>query len=265
MAFRVSIGQYHPGTSPLHRLDPRTKAAGALVVCVAVFFIGDAAQLALGFAFALAIAALSRVPVGKLLRSIRPLVAVLFVLGIFNLLLVRSGHVLVGLGPLVITTGGVRAAVLYPLRMVVAIVAVAVLLLTATPAQLADAFDAALAPLSRIGLPGHELAMVFSLMLRFVPTIADEASAIVDAQTVRGASLGEGSPVRRLRAVIPVVVALLASSARNADGLARALDARCYEGGSGRRTRWHPLRFAVRDAVAAACVAGFCLGLALLA
>lgn len=265
MAFRVSIGQYHPGASPLHRLDPRTKAAGALVVCVAVFFIGNAVQLAFGLAFALAVAALSQVPVGKLLRSIRPLVAVLLVLGIFNLLLVRSGDELVGIGPIVITTGGIRAAVLYPLRMVVAIVAVAVLLLTTTPAQLADAFDAALAPLSRIGLPGHELAMVFSLMLRFVPTIADEASAIVDAQTVRGAALGEGSPVRRMRAVVPIVVALLASSARHADGLARALDARCYEGGTGRRTRWHPLRFAARDAVAAACVAGFCAGLALLA
>jgi energy-coupling factor transport system permease protein len=264
MAFRISIGQYYPGDSLLHRMDPRAKVACALVICIAVFFVQTPAQLAFGLVCALAMAALSRVPVRELVRSIRPLVTILFVLGIFNLLLVRSGEVLVSASPLLITTDGVRAALLYPLRMVIAIVAVAVLLLTTTPSQLTDALDSALSPLAHIGLPGHEIAMVFALMLRFVPTLADEASAIVDAQTVRGAAVGEGSLGKRIRSIIPILVALLASAAHHADGLSRALDARCYVGGAA-RSRWHPLHYSARDAAAALATVAFCAGLALLA
>ena len=138
--------------------------------------------------------------------------------------------------------------------MAVGVAAFALLLLTTTPSQLTDAFDSFMAPLSRMGLPGHELAMVFSLMLRFVPTLADEASAAIDAQAIRGAGLGEGGIVRRVRSVVPVVTSLMASSLRHADSLSRALDARCYEGGAA-RSHWHPLTFGVRDAVAVAlCV-----------
>jgi len=175
----------------------------------------------------------------------------LTILGTCNLLLVRSGDVLVALGPLMITAGGVRAAVLYSLRLVVAVLAATLLLLTTTPMQLTDAFDAGLAPLARIGLPAHELAMVFSLMLRFIPTLADEASAILDAQTSRGGALAEGGVVQRIRSIVPVVVALLASSLRHANGLSRALDARCYEGGL-ERSHWHPLHMDKRDWMAIA-------------
>ena len=250
MAFRISLGRYVPANSALHRLDPRTKLICGLALMVSVFFIRTPLQLAFGWVVALALVALSKVPAGKVLASLRPVIVVLLALSVFNLLLVNTGEVLVALGPLHITSDGLWAAVNYSLRLVVAVVAATLILLTTTPTQLTDAFDALLSPLSRVGLPGHEIAMVFSLMLRFIPTIADEASAILDAQTARGGGMAEGSLVRRVRAVVPVIVALLASSLRHANGLSRALDARCYEGGAA-RSHWHPLQLHARDGLAA--------------
>ena len=249
MAFRIKLGRYVPADSPIHKLDPRIKIVCGLAFMVSVFFIQTPVQLVFGWLCALGLVLASRIPVGKMLDSIRPIIAVLLVLSVFNLLLVTTGDVLLAVGPIRITTDGLWAAVNYSLRLVVAIIAASLILLTTTPTQLTDAFDALLAPLSRIGLPGHEIAMVFSLMLRFIPTIADEASAIVDAQTARGGALAEGSLPKRIRAVVPIIVALLASSLRHANGLSRALDARCYEGGSG-RSHWLPLRLQARDAVA---------------
>ncbi len=263
MAFKLSLGQYWPADSVLHRLDPRAKVAGALVIMISVFFVDTLPELVFSWAVALALVALSRVPVGKVLRSVRTVLAMLTVLSVCNLLLVRKGDVLVSFGIITITSGGVWAAVLYSLRLVVAVIVAALLLLTTTPTQLTDAFDAALAPLSRLGLPGHELAMVFSLMLRFVPTLADEASAILDAQTARGGALAEGSLLKRIRSVVPVVVALLASSLRHANDLSRALDARCYEGGAA-RSHWHPLHMETRDWIALALTVAYVAALTLI-
>ena len=256
MALKLSIGQYWPGTSLLHRLDPRAKVACAILMMVSVFFIRSLAQLGFAWACALALVLVSRVPLRKVLSSIKPIVFMLTLLSVCNLLLVKTGDVLVQFGPLVITTGSAWAALLYPLRLVVAVIVAALLLLTTTPTELTDAFDAGLAPLARFGLPAHELAMVFSLMLRFIPTIADETQAILDAQTSRGGALAEGSPLRRVKAVVPVVVALLASSTRHANNLSRALDVRCYVGGAA-RSHWHPLHMERRDWVALAMTAAY--------
>lgn len=250
MAFRISLGRYVPADSPLHRLDPRTKIICGTAVMVSVFFIRTPIQLVFGLCVSLALIACSRLPVGKVLASVRPIMLALAVLSIFNLLVVTTGDTLVTVGPVHITTDGCWTAICYSLRLVIAVIAAALILLTTTPTQLTDAFDALLAPLARIGMPAHEIAMVFSLMLRFIPTIADEASAIMDAQKARGGALAEGSALKRVRAVVPVVVALLASSLRHANGLSRALDARCYEGGAS-RSHWHPLKFHARDAFAA--------------
>ncbi len=264
MAFRITLGSYHPADSPIHRLDPRTKIVCGLAMMVSVFFIHTPLQLAFGWIVALALVLASRVPATKVAASVRPIVMVLLVLSVFNLLLVTTGDTLLAVGPVRITTDGLWAAVNYSLRLVIAVVAVNVILLTTTPTQLTDAFDDLLAPLSRIGLPSHEIAMVFSLMLRFIPTIADEASAIVDAQTARGGALAEGTLGARIRAIVPVVVALLASSLRHANGLSRALDARCYEGGAA-RSRWHPLRFHARDGIAAMLTVAYVAALVLMA
>lgn len=253
MAFKLGMGHYVARDSRIHSLDPRTKLLGALVVMISVFFIQNAAQLALAFICIVAISLLAHIPLAELWRSMRGLVVMLGLLAVFNLLLVRGGEPLLSWGIVYITTGGLRAALLYSTRMIPAIAAVALLLATTTQTELADALDSILAPLARVGVPAHELAMVFSLMLRFIPTIADEATSLLDAQAIRGAALTHGSLARRIRAVVPLVVALLQSALRHADGISRALDARCYVAGNA-RSHWHPMVFRSSDAVAAGVV-----------
>lgn len=256
MAFALGIGQYCATGSVIHRLDARVKLCCSLAGIVALFCCSTLPQLALGAAATAGLVALSRVPVGRVLASVRPVLALLAVLSLFNLLFVQTGDPLWSAGPLRVTTGGAWAAALYTARFALALQAGSLVLLTTTPTQLADALDRMLGPLSRVGLPGHELAMVFSLMLRFVPTLADDASAIIDAQRLRGGAFDEGGPVERVRSLVPVVVALLASGVRHAEGLSRALDARCYEGGAG-RTHLHEQRVRRRDVVAMGATGAF--------
>lgn len=263
MPVRITMGQYYPAQSPVHRADPRMKTIAMLVLVITCFFVRNFWQLALGYAVIAALIALAHVPAKKVLDSVRPLMVMFAVLSLMNLFVHTGGDVLCHLGPLTVTTAGLWAAVLYTLRLVIAVVACALLLLTTTPTQLSDTFDALLSPLARLGLPAHELAMVFSLMLRFIPTLGDEAAAIMDAQTARGGALGEGSLPQRVRAVGPILVALFASSMHHANGLARALDARCYVGGAS-RTHWHPLRMRRTDWLGLILCAAYCVGLALL-
>ncbi len=263
MAFNIKIGQYCDADSPIHALDARIKLCCELAALVAMFCASSPAQLVLGAAFTLGVVAASRIPVGRVAASIKPLVFFLAFLSLFNLVFVQSGAPLLTAGSLRITEGGAWAAVLYTVRFGLALMLGSLILLTTTPTELSDAFDSLLSPLTRLGLPAHEIAMIFSLMLRFIPTIADEASAILDAQAMRGGGLDEGSLAQRIRALVAVVVALLASCLRHADGLSRALDARCYEGGEG-RTHLHEQRIERRDLVAVAVVAAFIAGIALL-
>ncbi|OUO47234.1 cobalt ABC transporter [Olsenella sp. An285] len=261
MALRISVGQYFAADSPVHRLDARVKLVCTLVALVAIFCVSSLPQLVVAAVFVAGVLAAARVPAGRVLASVRPLLVFLAVLSLFNLVFVRAGDVVAVLGPLSITEGGIRAAALYTARFALALVTGSLIMLTTTPTQLADAFDRMLSPLSRLGLPGHEIAMVFSLMMRFVPTLADEASAIIDAQSLRGGAFDEGGPVQRVRSIVPVVVALLASGLRHADGLSRALDARCYEGGAG-RTHLHEQRIGAREGVAMALTLGLVVLLA---
>ena len=254
MAFRITLGRYVPANSPIHRLDPRAKLLCGFALMISVFFIHTPVQLAFSWVAALLLVMASRIPAIKVLESVKPIIAVL---------LVPGGTTLLALGPIRITDQGLWAAVNYSLRLVVAVLVAMLILLTTTPTQLTDAFDALLSPLSRLGMPGHEIAMVFSLMLRFIPTIADEASAIIDAQTARGGGLAEGSLAKRVRSVVPVIVALLASSLRHANDLSRALDARCYEGGSA-RSHWHPLIWSWYDSLAIAITCAYISALILL-
>ena len=226
MAFKLEVGQYFEVDSPIHALDARVKFCCAFAAMIALFCAATPAQLAAGAAFSVGVVAASRVPVGRVAASVKPLVFFLAFLSLFNLIFVQTGNELLVAGPVRITDGGVWAAILYTVRFGLALMVGSLILLTATPTELSDGFDAMLAPLARLGLPAHEIAMVFSLMLRFVPTLADEASAILDAQAMRGGGFDEGGPVRRVRAIVPVIVALLASGLRHADGLSRALDAR---------------------------------------
>ena len=263
MAFNIRIGQYYESDSPIHALDARVKLCCELAALVTIFCAGTPAQLALAAGFTLAVVAASRIPAGRIAASIKPLVFFLAFLSLFNLAFVQSGATLLAVGPLRVSEGGAWAAVLYTVRFGFALMLGSLILLTTTPTELSDAFDSLLGPLARLGLPAHEVAMVFSLMLRFIPTIADETSAILDAQAMRGGGFDEGGPVRRVRAIVPVVVALLASGLRHAEGLSRALDARCYEGGE-KRTHLHEQHVGAHDLAAVAITVAFVGGMALL-
>ena len=254
MAFKLSVGQYYRAKSPIHALDARVKFCCAFAAMIALFCAHNPAQLAAGVVWTAGVVAASRVPAGRIVASIKPLIFFLGILSLFNLVFVQTGTPLAALGPATITTGGVWAAVLYTVRFALALMVGSLIMLTTTPTQLADAFDSMLSPLARLGLPAHEIAMVFSLMLRFIPTLADEASAIIDAQAMRGGGLDEGSFSQRLRSIPPVLVALMAGGIRHAEGVSRALDARCYEGGAG-RTHLHEQHVGPRDLLAVVAIA----------
>ncbi len=255
MAFKLNIGQYYRASSSIHRMDARVKICCALACVIAVFSSGNISQLAVSILFVEIIVQAAKIPLRQILASIRPLVGFMGFLSLFNLLFVQRGEVLLALGILHITTGGIWSAVLYTARFGLAFIVGGLILLTTTPTQLADAFDSLLSPLARLGLPAHEIAMVLSLVLRFVPTLANETAAVIDAQAMRGGGLDEGGLVQRARSTVAVLTAVLTSGLRHADGLSRALDARCYEGGA-RRTHLHVQRITAADVkIALLCVA----------
>lgn len=256
MALKISVGQYYHGDSLIHRLNPNVKCLAALLLMLATFFIRNAPQLALLVVGALCLLALAKIPVKQLLVSIIPLAWLLIFLSLFNLLLTREGSVLVSWSIFTITDVGAWSAFLYPVRILAAILMGALLLLTTTQTDLGNAFEAACSPLSKIGLPGKEIAMIFSLMLRFIPTLASDAVSISEAQTARAGDVASGSLPKRLRATFSIVVALLASSLRHANNLSKALDARHYVAGAS-RTRWHQPTFGAREAIALGVTACF--------
>ncbi|MBF0914364.1 MAG: energy-coupling factor transporter transmembrane protein EcfT [Atopobium sp.] len=249
MALKISVGQYYHGDSLIHRLNPNVKCLAALLLMLVTFFIRNAPQLALLVVGVLCLLALAKIPVKQVLVSIIPLAWLLIFLSLFNLLLTREGTVLVSWSIFTITDVGAWSAFLYPVRILAAILMGALLLLTTTQTDLGNAFEAACSPLSKIGLPGKEIAMIFSLMLRFIPTLADDAVSISEAQTARAGDVASGSLPKRLRATFSIVVALLASSLRHANNLSKALDARHYVAGAS-RTRWHQPTFGAREAIA---------------
>lgn len=246
MALKMQLGQYYHAQSPIHALDPRTKICCGFALVVAAFLIRTPVQLLVACLGIAALVFASRIPAKQVLHSMRPMLMLLVVLGLFNLFWTQTGTQIFALGPLRITWDGFWAAILYTGRMVVAILVGALILLTTTPTQLTDGLDALFAPLARLGLPAHEIAMVVALTLRFVPIMVEETSQIIDAQTARGGGIAEGSMTKRVRSIGPILVALFAGAMRHANNLSRALDARCYEGGAG-RTHWHPLALQPRD------------------
>ena len=248
MALKISVGQYYHGDSLIHKLNPNVKCLAALLLMLATFFIRNAPQLTLLVVGVLCLLALAKIPVKQVLVSIIPLAWLLIFLSLFNLLLTREGTVLVSWSIFTITDVGAWSAFLYPVRILAAILIGALLLLTTTQTDLGNAFEVACSPLSKIGLPGKEIAMIFSLMLRFIPTLADDAVSISEAQTARAGDVASGSLPKRLRATFSIVVALLASSLRHANNLSKALDARHYVAGAS-RTRWHQPTFGAREAI----------------
>lgn len=258
----ITLGQYFPGDSFIHRLDPRTKIIGTMLFISSIFFAESYLAYGILAAFAAVTILISRIPPRMVLRSLKPLwiiIALTMVIHVFT----TPGHVIYAAGPLTVTQEGLRQGGLMTARLVFLIVMSSLLTFTTSPIVLTDGIERLLGPFRRVGLPAHELAMMMTIALRFIPTLIEETDRIMKAQMARGADFAEGNIVRRAKNMVPLLVPLFISAFRRADELAVAMEARCYRGGEN-RTRMKELRLAVRDGLAFAAVAGLLLVLGVL-
>ena len=247
----ITIGQFFPGDSIIHRLDPRFKIVITLIYIIMLFSGGGFVCLAIGAVYTFTAMILSRIPLKMFLMSIIPILPFLLITAVLNLLLVTSGDVLWKWKFIKITTEGVNISIFMVVRIVLLIMGSSLLTYTTSPITLTDAIERLLSPLKKLKFPVHELAMMMSIALRFIPTLIEETDKIISAQKARGAEIDTGSFGKRARNMISILVPLFISAFRRADELATAMECRCYHGGDG-RTRLRQLRSAPRDYAALA-------------
>lgn len=257
----ITLGQYYPGDSVIHRLDPRIKILLTLVYIVLLFFIKNfTGFLAFGI-FTLAVIFLSKLPLGYVLKGLKPLLFIIAFTGIINLFM-TPGKIWVKIPytPLCITYEGLRTAAFMIVRLIFLIMGTSVLTLTTSPLSLTDGIEKLLSPFKKIGLPAHELAMMMSIAIRFIPTLLEETEKIMKAQTARGADFESGNLLERAKALVPLLVPLFISAFRRADELAMAMECRCYNGGS-HRTRMKEIKITGKD-ISISLIALFALAVA---
>lgn len=238
----ITLGQYFPGNSVVHRLDPRTKLIVLVAYIAALFLASGFFSLAIVAAFLAAMVLISRIPFKSIVRGMKPLVFILAFTGILNLFFSDGGEVLVRLGVLTITDEGLFRAVFMVARILLLISGTFLLTYTTSPISLTDGLESLMNPLKKIHVPVHELSMMMCIALRFIPTLIEETDKIMSAQKARGADFESGSILDRARALIPILVPLFISAFRRADELATAMECRCYQGGEG-RTKMKVLRY----------------------
>ena len=254
----IMLGQYFPGNSFVHKLDPRSKIVLTLTFITSIFLATNyIAYLTVGLFMCLSVL-VSGIPVKIVLRSIKPLWIILLLTAGIHLFM-TPGTTLVAWGPLSITDEGVKQGVQMSARLIYLILISSLLTFTTSPIALTDAIERLLSPLKRVKLPVHELAMMMTIALRFVPTLLEETDRIMKAQMARGADFTSGNIIKRGQNMVPILVPLFISAFRRADELATAMEARCYRGGEN-RTRMKELRLGLRDVVAA-MVLGVLIGL----
>ena len=244
----ITLGQYFPGDTVIHRLDPRTKLIGLVCYIVALFLAKSWVSYAVMLAVLITLSALAHIRAKTLLSGLKPLIFIVVFTGVINLFY-GSGEPLVQFWFLKITANGIRTAVFMVLRIMLLVCGTFLLTYTTSPLQLTDGLEKLFSPLKVIHFPAHELAMMMSIALRFIPTLIEETDKIMSAQRARGANFDTGKLTERAKALIPLLVPLFVSAFRRADELATAMECRCYHAGEG-RTRMKELRFAPRDAVA---------------
>jgi energy-coupling factor transport system permease protein len=249
-----SLGQFYPVASPLHGLDPRTKILGTSLLAVGLFLVDSVAGFLLISAAVVLLVAASRVPPGTFLGFLRPVALIVALTVLFQVFFSREGQTLFEWAFLEVHEGGISTGLFLALRILLLVSTAGLLTATTAPVALADGIEDLLSPLKRLRFPAHELAMMVTIALRFIPTLHEEAQKIMRAQAARGADFSEGGPMRRARALLPVLVPLTIGAFRRADELAEAMESRGYRGGEG-RTRYRELRFRARDALALAAAA----------
>jgi energy-coupling factor transport system permease protein len=257
----ISIGRYYQGDSVLHRLDPRVKIVLCFFYMVTVFLMTTAPGLIATFVVVVFLCFLSAIPFGTILRSVRPIAFLLLFILIINLFTTSTGHPLFTWWILKITDEGVIKACLMALRLFLLILSTSILLtLTTTPLLMADSLESLFGPLKKIRVPVHEMAMMMSIALRFVPTLVEETDKIMKAQASRGAEYDTGNVFARARGYVSVLVPLFVSAFKRAEELAVAMDARCYRGGEG-RTKLHVLHMNAKDYFWLAFLSSLCFAL----
>ena len=244
----ITLGQYYPADSVIHKLDPRTKLFATLLFIISVFSFDGIVGFIVMTAFLFGVIALSKVPLSFMLRGLKAIMILLVIAGLFNLFL-TPGQVLWSMWKIHITREGLRNAVLMTIRMVYLIMGSSVMTLTTTPNQLTDGLEKALKPLQKINVPVHEIAMMMSIALRFIPILIEETDKIMKAQMARGADFETGGLVKKAKNMVPLLVPLFVSAFRRANDLALAMEARCYVGGEG-RTKMIPLVYHKVDRLA---------------
>ena len=245
----ITIGQYYPAKSILHRLDPRVKLVCTLLYLVSLFLFRSVPGYIVATIFLAMIIKISTVPFSYIVRGLKPIVMLLMITVLFNLFLTRDGEVLFHAWIFTITEGGLITAVYMAIRLIYLIIGSSLMTFTTTPNELTDGIEALLHPLNRIHVPVHEVAMMMSIALRFIPILLEETDKIMKAQIARGADLESGNMIQKAKSMIPILVPLFVSAFRRANDLAMAMEARCYRGGEG-RTKMTPLHYQKRDYVA---------------
>lgn len=249
----ITIGQYYPAASPIHKLDPRVKLAGTLIFLISLFLTESIAGYGLATIFLAGIIKLSKVPLKFILKGLKAIFIILAFSVAFNLLL-TSGEVLVKFWIFKITKEGIALAAMMAVRLIYLIIGSSIMTLTTTPNDLTDGLEKALSPLKKIKIPVHEIAMMMSIALRFIPILMEETDKIMKAQMARGADFESGNIIKRAKSLVPILVPLFISAFRRADDLAMAMEARCYHGGTG-RTKMKPLKYKKHDLAAYAILA----------
>ena len=244
----ITLGQYFPGDSIVHRLDPRTKLILTLVYIVSLFTADGYFSYALMFAVLLTCILLSKINLKTILKSIKPLLFIIFFTFILNILFTK-GTSIFSFWVITVTYEGVELAIRMIIRLIMLIVGTFLLTYTTSPIALTDGIENLMNPLKKIRVPVHELAMMMSIALRFIPTLIEETDKIISAQKARGADFESGNLIRRAKAMLPILVPLFISAFRRADELAVAMESRCYHGGEG-RTRIKQLKMQRYDLTA---------------
>ncbi len=242
----ITMGQYYPAKSYLHDLDPRMKIVLLFFYVILIFFI----RTFYGFLFIAFITYVmikgSHLPVKMFLKSLRPVLVIISFTLFLHAFFTKGGEVLLTLGPLTVESAGVLTGLFMTLRLMILVITTSLLTLTTSPIALTDGIEYLLSPLKKVGVPAHEMAMMMTISLRFVPILIMESSKIMKAQQARGADFNRGSVVERAKNMVPLIVPLFVSAFRRADELATAMEARCYRGGEG-RTRLYTLQLTPKD------------------
>ncbi len=243
----ITIGQYYSVSSLVHRMDPRFKIIASMLYLISLFLINQIVAYVVVIAFIGMVVKLSKVPVNFIMKGLKPVLMLIIFAFLINVFLTTgTGEPLVKFGILKIYSEGLERAFFMAIRLVLLIIGTSLLTLTTSPIELTDGIEYLLSPFKKIGLPAHELAMMMTIALRFIPTLLEETDKIMKAQMARGADFESGNIMNRAKALIPLLVPLFISAFRRADELAMAMEARCYRGGEG-RTRLKVLKYTRLD------------------